>query len=109
MILNAAWEDLDWGTLVWLLMTTGARRGEICGLRWTRLDLDAGVAVFSRSTGQIAGDVWEKDIKTHQGRRVTLDAEIIGVLREHRARWEVSAGKDVVAGSGCGLRHRGIF
>jgi integrase len=33
-IVEAAWEDPDWGTLVWLTMTTGARRGELCGLRW---------------------------------------------------------------------------
>lgn len=34
-IVDAAWESPDWGTLVWLTMTTGARRGELCGLRWS--------------------------------------------------------------------------
>lgn len=43
-ILNEAWKDPDWGTLVMFAMTTGARRGEICGLRWSQLDLDAGSA-----------------------------------------------------------------
>ena len=85
-IVNAAWEDPDWGTLVWLVMTTGMRRGEVSGLRWTHLDLEAGVAVFQRSIAQIAGETWEKDIKTHQHRRVVLDPEIVEVLREHRAR-----------------------
>ncbi|MGH4006686.1 MAG: hypothetical protein ACRDTH_00695 [Pseudonocardiaceae bacterium] len=34
--------DEDWGTLVWLVMTTGLRRGEVCILQWSRVDLDAG-------------------------------------------------------------------
>ncbi|MGH3757108.1 tyrosine-type recombinase/integrase [Actinophytocola sp.] len=33
--------DDDWGTLVWLAMTTGMRRGELCGLRFARVALDA--------------------------------------------------------------------
>lgn len=33
-LLDAAFDlDDDWGTLVWLVMTTGVRRGEICALR----------------------------------------------------------------------------
>ena len=32
--------DEDWGTLVWLVMTTGMRRGEVCALRWARVDLE---------------------------------------------------------------------
>jgi integrase len=85
-IASAAWEDADWGTLVWLLMVTGARRGEISGLRWSGLDLDAGVVMFDRSVGQIGRETWEKDTKTHQNRRVTLDSETVEVLREHRQR-----------------------
>ncbi len=34
-LLSAAWErDPDFATLLWLAMTTGARRGELCALRW---------------------------------------------------------------------------
>ena len=47
--------------------------------------------MFQRSIAQVAGDVWEKDIKTHQHRRVTLDPEIVDVLREHRIRCEERA------------------
>ena len=86
-LLNEAWQaDIDWGIMIWLLMTTGSRRGEVCGLRWTRLDLDNAVTIFKRSTGQIGGRLWEKDTKTHQDRRVTLDPEIVEVLKEHRTR-----------------------
>jgi integrase len=90
-ILTEAWKDPDWGVLIWFAMTTGARRGEVCGLRWSHLDLTAGVAKFQASIGQIAGEVWEKDTKTHQHRRVTLDAELVDVLREHRARCDERA------------------
>ena len=41
--------DDDWGTLVWLVMTTGMRRGEVCALRWSRVDLDVGVVDVRRS------------------------------------------------------------
>ncbi len=84
-ILTEAWKDPDWGTFILFAMTTGARRGEVCGLRWSQLDLDGGVAIFRASIGQIGGERWEKDTKTHQARRVTLDAELIEVLRIHRA------------------------
>jgi integrase len=46
-ILNEAWKDADWGTLIWLAMTTGARRGEQCGLRWRHVDLDQSVLYVS--------------------------------------------------------------
>jgi integrase len=91
LILTEAWKDPEWGTFVWFTMTTGARRGEVCGLRWSQLDLDTGVATFRASIGQIAGDIWEKDPKNHQHRRVTLDAELVDVLREHRARCDADA------------------
>ena len=85
-IVSASFDDPDWGTLVWLAMMTGARRGELCGLRWTGLDLDGGVVTFARSIGQIGGAMWEKGTKSHQTRRVTLDSETVEVLREHRSR-----------------------
>lgn len=91
LILNEAFKDPDWGTLVLFTMTTGPRRGEVCGLRWSHLDLDAGLATFQRSIGQIAGAQWEKGTKTHQHRRVTLDPELVEALREHRARCDERA------------------
>ena len=51
-IVDAAWEDPDWGTFVWLTMTTGARRGELCALRWSNVDLDRGVITLRRAISQ---------------------------------------------------------
>ena len=85
-ILAAAWADPDWGALVWLALVTGVRRGELCGLRWSNVDLDAGVLALNRSIGQRNKETWEKDTKTHQHRRIALDPETVDVLTEHRRR-----------------------
>ncbi len=40
-------EGVLWSTLVLVLATTGRRRGEICGLRWSDVDLKVGrVAIY---------------------------------------------------------------
>ncbi|MDN5849870.1 MAG: tyrosine-type recombinase/integrase, partial [Nitrococcus sp.] len=85
LIVEEAWQDPDWGTLVWLTMTTGARRGELCGLRWSHVDLPNSVLTIRRAIAQDGPDRWEKDTKTHQQRRVALDPETVKALTEH---WE---------------------
>jgi integrase len=83
---TATWADPDWGTLVWLAMTIGARRGELCALRWQHVDLGAGVLTLRRSAYlDEEGNLQEKDTKTHQQRRVALDSETLEILREHHA------------------------
>jgi integrase len=74
--------DADWGTLVWLAMTTGMRRGELVGLRFSRLDLEEEVIDLRRNW--VRGK--EKDTKTHQIRRIALDTETVVLLKEHRER-----------------------
>jgi integrase len=86
-ILDAAFEaDEDFGTLVWLVMTTGMRRGEVCALQWSRLDLDAEVVEVRRSYRLRGGVGVEKDTKTHQMRRIALDSETVALLVEHKNR-----------------------
>jgi len=85
-ILGEAWNDPEWGLLVWLTMVTGFRRGELCGLRWRHLELDAGVIQLERSIGQRSGRTWEKGTKTHQHRRIALDPETVALLTAHRQR-----------------------
>lgn len=77
--------DAEWGTLVWLVMTTGMRRGEVCALRWSRIDLDEGVVDVRRSYRLHHGVGLEKDTKTHQMRRIALDDESVVLLTEHKA------------------------
>ena len=77
--------DVEWGTLVWLVMTTGMRRGEVCALRWSRIDLDAGIVDVRASYRLHHGVGVEKDTKTHQMRRIALDNEGVALLTEHKA------------------------
>jgi integrase len=74
--------DDDWGTLVWLVMTTGVRRGELCALRFSRIDFDA--EVIDLRSNWVNGK--EKDTKTHQNRRIALDTETMVLLKEQRER-----------------------
>jgi integrase len=57
--------------LVWLAMTTGARRGELCGLRWPHFDQTRAVHAPQRSIAQDVSSTWEKHTKTHQRHHVT--------------------------------------
>jgi integrase len=81
-LVQDAWSDPDWGAFVWVSMTTGARRSELCALRWRDVDLDVGVMVLRRALYvDEGGQLKEKDTKTHQHRRVALDSETLQVLR----------------------------
>ena len=97
-LLDAAFAlDDDWGTLVWLVMTTGMRRGEVCALRWRDIDFDAETIEIRRNYILHRGVGLEKDTKTHQMRRIALDSETVALLREHgervRARVEELGGE----------------
>jgi hypothetical protein len=60
------------------------RRGELCGLRWGDVNLDAGTLTIARSISDAGKEVSVKDTKTHQARRIALDPSTVNVLREHR-------------------------
>jgi len=84
----ASWEeDPDWGMLVWTYLVTGARRGEVLALRWEHLNLTTGVLTIRHSVSeQRGGTTAIKGTKTHQSRRISLDAETVTLLIEHRER-----------------------
>lgn len=90
-IINEAFKDLGWGMLVWLAMTTGARRGELCALRIDLLDLDNAVLTIRTSIGQKGSKTWEKSTKTHQQRRIALGKETVDLLRAYLRQCEKTA------------------
>jgi integrase len=65
---------------------TGARRGELCGLRWSDLDFDAGTLVIERGVIVIEGGLEVRPTKTHNRRVVSLDEGTLSGLRSHRRR-----------------------
>jgi len=74
----------DLGNLIFVAATTGARRGELCGLRWSDIDLDAATMTIARSISDAGSHVEVKDTKTHRARRIALDRATCDVLRAHR-------------------------
>ena len=65
---------------------TGARRGELCALRWPDIDFDARTLTIARSVYEVAGGGWaEKETKTHQARTIGLDDLGLAALRRHRS------------------------
>jgi integrase len=73
--------------LWWILGTTGMRRGEALGLRWSDVDLDKGLIKVQRAlvTGD-GGKQWSTP-KTRAGwRTVSIDEDTVAVLKAHRAR-----------------------
>ena len=92
-LLEAAAEiDLDLAAFLHLAATTGARRGEVCALRWRDVDLITGSVLISKSVVEAAhGVVVEKDTKTHSSRRIALDPGTVAVLSAQRDRIAVRA------------------
>jgi integrase len=71
----------------WLLLTRGLRRGEVCGLRWDDIDLDAGRARIVRTRIMVDRHPVESDPKTKAGvRAIPLDHQLVAELRAHRKR-----------------------
>lgn len=69
------------------LATTGCRRGECLGLKWTDLDLDKGTAVISRQVTAIDHELCVKELpKTKRGHMILLDSGTVAMLRRWRAR-----------------------
>jgi integrase len=75
------------GVFFHVAAVTGARRGELVALRWTAVDLVAAQVVIEHSVVQVGRDLFEKDTKTHQARRLSLDPGTVDVL----ARFKTAA------------------
>lgn len=72
----------------WMLAsTTGLRRGEVLGLRWQDVDLDAARASVRQTLVSVAYEIRLSTPKTARGRRsVALDTRTVAALRAHKKR-----------------------
>jgi hypothetical protein len=92
-----------WEGVLALMALTGMRRGEVLGLSWSALDLNAGALVVRRSLVRIGTDLVLGEPKSRKSHRVVMVApEVVAVLRRWRA--EQSA-EHLVAGPGWGDGH----
>ena len=76
-------DDHPWRTLWHLAIGTGARRGELLGLRWRDVDLEAATVDIRRSL-TVVGGVPRLLATKHASRRViTIGASVVEALRHH--------------------------
>lgn len=78
-------DDPDFGAFLHLAAAASARRGELCALRWTDLELDAPAVTIERSIS-LGVELVEKSTKTGNRRRVALDDDTVAILRARRTR-----------------------
>lgn len=82
-------EPLKWKTITHLFIVTGARRGEIMGLKWENVHLDERYIYievnlrYSKARG-----VYEETPKTDETRFIPIPVETVALLREYRVEQE---------------------
>jgi integrase len=74
-----AGDDPILATAIALGAVTGARRGELCALRWSDVDWERRLLRVARSLTVIRHEVSEGPTKTHQVRQVAID-EVMGAF-----------------------------
>ncbi len=81
-------QDPEWCDFFYTELTTGLRRGEICGLRWRDFDEKTGRLQIRRSiTQRKGGGVKVGETKTETGaRNILLPPSTVEVLKERKRR-----------------------
>jgi integrase len=83
--------DQELATAVALAAATGARRGELCGLRWGDINLATGKLTIERQVVRERGGLQVRDPKTKKARQVTLGPLELSVLAQYEGvlaeRW----------------------
>ncbi|MEJ7816497.1 MAG: site-specific integrase [Rubrobacter sp.] len=69
-----------------MAVTTGMRRGELLGLRWEDVNLEAGMLQVRRTLSEPKGGYIFEAPKSGKGRSVRLTRKATMALREHRKR-----------------------
>jgi integrase len=93
------------GGLVTVGLMLGLRPGELCGLRWEDVDLDAGVLSVTQSRKRTTDDDGREALvlgapKTRKSRRaLVLPRPVIDALRQHELRQRESVATRAVAGT----------
>jgi integrase len=80
----AAKGDSVLATAIALAAVTGMRRGELCALKWSAVDLEVGRLRVSQSLSVTPGRLHMGDTKTHQVRNIALDRGAVDLLAERR-------------------------
>lgn len=76
----------DYFAAIWrLLIVSGMRRGELCGLKWSSVDMVGGTITICETRLNVDGRILVESPKTRQSRRtVSLDAGTVDELAKFR-------------------------
>lgn len=87
-------EPLKWRVLVRLLIDTGIRRGECCGLQWNDVDFKGNTITISRNLCYTAAEgVYLDTPKNGRSRTIDVDPDVMALLwqlRQEQARHAIS-------------------
>jgi integrase len=84
--------------LLMLAALTGMRRGELCALRWSDVDFEAGRINVARSVVVVPSGLAEKSTKSNRERSIALDPVATALLIGHRSKtrqWIVEAAAEL--------------
>ena len=81
-------DDHDWRALWHLAIGTGARRGELLGLRWRDVDLDAARVRIRRALTVVDGVARLLGTKTANQRELAIGDSVVDALRRHAQQQE---------------------
>jgi integrase len=71
-------------SMLWVAATTGMRRGELCAVRWSDVDLAGATLTVRRSISDLPGRVEVRPTKTQRVRRIAIDPATVIVLERQR-------------------------
>lgn len=79
-------EPLKWRCFMWLLVDTGMRRGECCGLQWADIDTKGGTVTICRGLNYTpAKGVYVDTPKSGKRRTIDLSPRVLALLQQWRA------------------------
>lgn len=85
-------EPMQFKTMIIILIYSGLRRGELCGLKWTDIDFANNVINIHRALQYIPKrGIFEKEPKKKSKRPIKLPALAIRILLEHKNAQEKEA------------------
>jgi integrase len=88
-------QDQELGLFLVLAVVLGARRGEVCRLRWSHIDLERGEVLVGGKITSLPGELRDEEwTKTHSKRRVAIGPSVVELLRVRR----VDQAKQALAG-----------
>jgi len=80
-------EPLKWKTLIYLLLTSGCRRGEVLGLKWANVDfINSTIFINNTILYDAKIGIYEETPKSHSSiRYIKIPELVMEMLKEHKA------------------------